>query len=201
MEEDFYRLFVRVSVVAVILIRTPFDYRKNITFITKLNQTAGPASLAEALSVIAFVLGLTIFPMLWSFGLFEFAQLLLPESIRFFGLLLAGCGLALFCSTHLFLGRNFSGTVEIREQHQLVQTGLYRFVRHPMYGAFIVMGFSYLLIAGNAFVGLASILGPYLLYRSRVEREEQALLAEFGEAYVSYSEKTGSLLPKLNRMR
>ena len=59
----------------------------------------------------------------------------LPAWIRWAGFVLALAAAALLTWTHHVLGKNYSPKLEIREQHRLITTGPYRWVRHPMYGA------------------------------------------------------------------
>lgn len=109
-------------------------------------------------------------------------------------LLLLG-GLILRWTAIITLGRLFTPTVSIQEDHRVVQTGLYRFMRHPSYTgllvAFLGLGFSY----GN-WVGLAVLIVPItaaLLYRIRVE--ERLMKETFGDQYIAYSASTKRLIP------
>jgi protein-S-isoprenylcysteine O-methyltransferase Ste14 len=93
------------------------------------------------------------------------------------------------------LGRFWSLHVEIRENHQLVQSGPYRWIRHPAYCSMIME-----LLAGglilNAFCALAATLllfVPTLLWRLRLE--EAALVEKFGESYRLYQRRTPALFP------
>ncbi len=95
------------------------------------------------------------------------------------------------------LGRFHTPNVAIREDHQLLETGLYRHVRHPSYlGALIAFaGFSVAL--GNWFSVAVTLLITPCIYLYRIHEEEQALSAAFGDAYRAYCCRTQRLIPGL----
>ena len=92
------------------------------------------------------------------------------------------------------LRRNYSGTVVIREDHQLITHGIYRFTRNPMYMGLImvVTGLPVYTASLNGFL-TSLVLIPIILNRIRLE--EKLLTAEFQEAYQKYKETTKKLLP------
>ena len=93
------------------------------------------------------------------------------------------------------LGRYFTGEVAVQRDHQLAQSGPYRWVRHPAYtgGLLSAVGFGLML---STWLG-ALISGAMLVwaYIARVPREEALLLEQFGEAYRSYMARTKRFLP------
>ena len=96
---------------------------------------------------------------------------------------------------HHSLGSFFSARLELQEDHQIIQTGPYRWIRHPMY----TTGFMYLigagLLSGNWIILLIPTLSFALLVFSRVSDEEKMLLEHFGEEYDHYLKRTGRFLP------
>lgn len=93
------------------------------------------------------------------------------------------------------LGKFWSLHVEIRPNHQLIQTGPFRWIRHPTYLSMILE-----LVAGglilNAFYTLcavALIFLPTLIYRLKIE--EKALVEKFGDTYRNYQDHTPALIP------
>jgi protein-S-isoprenylcysteine O-methyltransferase Ste14 len=117
-------------------------------------------------------------------------------SLRPAGVISVVVGLALAVGGAVTLRANYSSTVLIREGHELVDRGLYRFVRHPIYlGALlVVLG---LPLATSSWIALPPmlLLIPLILYRIRIE--ERLLLEEFGEEYRSYMRRTRRLVPLL----
>ncbi len=95
------------------------------------------------------------------------------------------------------LGRFWSLHVEIRETHQLVRDGPFRWVRHPAYSSMILEMLSVTLLLRSwwtALVVYAAFL-PTLLARIRIE--EEALIEKFGESYIEFKRSTPALFPRL----
>lgn len=130
-----------------------------------------------------------------------FAAVPLPLAARVAGLGLGVLAVAALVSIHLALGRNFSSVLRIRADHELVRSGPYRWVRHPMYGAFMLLAAAYFLISSNALVGASGACLVFALVYLRVPKEEQDLLAKFGDDYRAYARTTGCILPRLSRRR
>jgi protein-S-isoprenylcysteine O-methyltransferase Ste14 len=128
------------------------------------------------------------------------AHIAFPAWVRWSGALLAAVGIGLFCWSHLALGTNWSGIVELSQGHRLVTEGPYRYVRHPMYSAFFMMGFGLLLLSANWLLGLIHLGVVTGMYRARVEDEEALMSEHFGDAYRAYLARTGRLLPRRNHI-
>ena len=125
----------------------------------------------------------------------RWAFLPLPGKVRALGVA-AGIGGGLLMTWALrSLGRNLTDTVVTRENHTLVQTGSYRWVRHPFYDAVALLILSAVLIASNAFLLLTGAAALALIW-IRTKREEELLLARFGNQYRAYMIRTGRFLPK-----
>ena len=113
------------------------------------------------------------------------------------GLSLLIAGVAIRWTAIHTLGKYFSGTVVIRDDHRLVRAGLYKHLRHPAYTGALVAHLGLGLSFANWFSLTLSFV-PYVVaagYRIRVE--EQALTEAFGEEYRDYSRNTKRLIPKL----
>ena len=122
----------------------------------------------------------------------------LPASLRWtgVGVMLATISLAL--SAFLSLGKNYSGSVVIKDSHTLVTSGPYRWVRNPIYTTYFALALSLFLLTANWFIGV-SILAFAILAASRVEDEEAILLERFGDEYRAYMRRTGRFLPRLGQ--
>ncbi|MDZ4151094.1 isoprenylcysteine carboxylmethyltransferase family protein, partial [Methylicorpusculum sp.] len=105
--------------------------------------------------------------------------------------------LALRASALLNLGRFFSTTVITHSEHQLIETGPYRWLRHPAYTGLLISFFAAGLAMGDM-LALLVLLAPitFVLYQ-RIQIEEQWLLGHFGEAYTLYCLRTKALIPWL----
>lgn len=111
------------------------------------------------------------------------------------GALLLVCGIAVRVWAIQTLGKHFTATATITENHQLVKSGPYRFVRHPSYlGAFMaIVGCPVFLNAGWATVIAA--LSMTIAYYIRIGVEEKMLSSYFGEQYKEYTKQTKRIIP------
>ena len=108
------------------------------------------------------------------------------------------CGaLLLFYRSHADLGRNWSISLEIRNEHRLVTTGIYRFVRHPMYSSFFLLAVAQLMLLPNWFAGATGLIGVGMLYAFRIRQEERMMTERFGAEYRDYVAHTARLIPWL----
>ncbi len=112
-----------------------------------------------------------------------------------------GVGLALIAGLVVVwmfrtLGRNLTDTVVTRKQHTLVTNGPYRWVRHPLYTLAVLLGVANSLAAANWFFFVAGCL-VFLLLAIRTRKEEENLLARFGDDYRKYMQRTGRFVPRL----
>lgn len=122
----------------------------------------------------------------------------LPDWLRWLGIAMGLASLALLAWSDQHLGKNFSHFLRIRSQHDLVQSGPYRWIRHPIYSSGVLFFIAMLIISSNWVVGLCWS-GVLVLYAHRMPREEKMMLEAFGEDYQRYMKTTGRLLPRLNR--
>lgn len=151
-------------------------------------------------SRIAGVLGLTGFAAIVVYAIdpnwLSWASLSLPVWLRWTGVATALGGFALLQWAQNTLGKNWSDTPRMIREQSLVTSGPYRFIRHPIYTAFLLILGSTLLISANWLIGLAWISMTILEVASRIGFEERLMLEYFGDQYLEYSKKTGRLLPK-----
>jgi protein-S-isoprenylcysteine O-methyltransferase Ste14 len=108
-------------------------------------------------------------------------------------LILAAIALRIWARKHI--RGLYSGHVEVQSDHHLVQSGPYRYIRHPGYTGFLLMVLG-LVIGYSSWIGLVAILVvliPGLAYRIKVE--EDLLKEHFGEKYQRYAHKTKQLIP------
>lgn len=111
------------------------------------------------------------------------------------GVVLLAVGLWLFARSHADLGTNWSITLAIREKHQLVTDGIYRYIRHPMYLALLVYSLGQALVLPNWIAGPAYGVATVLLFVFRLGPEERMMREEFGPAYEAYVRRTKRLIP------
>src|SRR5438874_845112 len=148
--------------------------------------------------VIPAVLGF-LFLFQWDFGETLFAR----EIFRDNPVLMLACvaltflGLLFAVWARLALGRNWSGTVTIKTNHQLIRRGPYRWIRHPIYTGMLAALLATAIAQGllSGLVGFAFI--SLALYR-KARREEKFLAQEFGEGFAEHRQHTGMFLPRFS---
>jgi protein-S-isoprenylcysteine O-methyltransferase Ste14 len=108
-------------------------------------------------------------------------------------LIVAGAALRRYC--FYSLGTSFTGVVTVKPGQQVVQSGPYRFVRHPSYTAAFLM-FVGVGIAFESWLSVAILFFTHcFLYGRRVAAEERALINELGPSYADYMRRTKRFIP------
>lgn len=125
----------------------------------------------------------------------KFADYPFVPALAWLGTAVFALALWLFYRTHRELGRNWSVTLEIREKHALVTTGVYRRLRHPMYSAFWLWALAQALLLPNWIAGPAGLVGFGTLFFLRIGREEQLMVETFGDEYRRYAASTHRVIP------
>ena len=153
-------------------------------------------------SKVAGLLGMIGFVSLVIFTLnpdwLGFAQLSFPVWLRWAGVGIAIVGFVLLQWAQSTLGKSWSDTPRMMKEQNLITGGPYRFIRHPIYTAFILILGSTLLISANWLIGFAWIGMVLLEIGSRIRFEEAVMIEYFGDQYREYMKKTGQLLPKVS---
>lgn len=145
---------------------------------------------------LAFYLGLLawlIYPPLMGW-----ADLDWPMSMRWVGLGLTASMLPLLYWMFASLDNNITPTVKTRKNHELITSGPYRYIRHPLYSFGTLFFGGIILITGNWFIMAGALVGLTALF-SRTPQEEARLIERFGDDYREYLKTTGRYLPKLSR--
>jgi protein-S-isoprenylcysteine O-methyltransferase Ste14 len=152
-------------------------------------------------SRIAGVLGLLGFVTILLYAIhptwLSWASLPFPLWLRWVGVGIALLGFALLQWAQHTLGKSWSDTPRMIKEQSLITGGPYRFIRHPIYTAFLLILGSTLFISANWLIGLAWIGMTALEIASRIGFEESLMLEYFGDQYREYMQKTGRLLPKI----
>lgn len=126
----------------------------------------------------------------------RWSALSLPTWLRWSGAGLTVFALVAWGWVHHTLGTNFSPTLVVREHHQLITHGPYRWVRHPMYSAFFLFELGICLLTTSWFIGLTGTLLILLIVVLRVPKEEAMMIEAFGDQYHEYMKHTGCLIPR-----
>ena len=113
------------------------------------------------------------------------------------GLLLMWAGLALRIWAVQALGPSFRTTVEVDADQRLVDTGPYRFVRHPSYTGVLLLAIGYGITANNWLALVIVLVVPLATMLRRISVEEATMADVLGAPYQAYQQRTKRLLPGL----
>ena len=142
--------------------------------------------------------GWQLIPLIYVFtSWLDFANYQLPVWAGWVGVVIFAAALLILWRSYADLGRNWSPTLQIQENHSLVTKGIYCYIRHPIYAALWLWCFAQPLLLQNWIAGLCLLVVFPVLYVLRLPREEQMMHETFGEEYQSYVEKTGRVIPPL----
>lgn len=115
-------------------------------------------------------------------------------SFQFFGLAIATVGALIAIWARLTLGTNWSGRVTLKQDHKLIATGPYAFVRHPIYSGLLFAFAGTALVEGTlrCLAGLALV---FVCYRLKIRKEEQLMMQTFPNDYPAYRRRVKALIP------
>jgi protein-S-isoprenylcysteine O-methyltransferase Ste14 len=190
-----FKIVFLLAMIAEIAIRAPYNQqrRQNRIATNQYNRT-------ETAVLILLFLGSFILPLVYVFTPWlDFANYTLPGWAGWLGLLIMIGALVVFWRAHIDLGRNWSPTLQIREDHKLVTNGIYQYIRHPMYASQWLWVIAQALLLQNWIAGLGGFISFLPMYLLRVGPEEQMMMDKFGDEYRRYMERTGRVLPRLGR--
>ena len=160
---------------------------------TKTSEPHAYRALRLAILALTFVLLLTSWlrfgPLGWRF---------VPENaaVEWLGIGLTVAGLALTVWARICLGRNWSDKVVIKEDHELIRSGPYAFMRHPIYSG-VLLGVAGTALAVGEWRGVAAFVLLLTNYSIKAKKEERVLKAAFGDAFERHAQETGFLLPRV----
>ena len=152
-----------------------------------------------------FALRMTVFFVLlilsiaWRHGLmqwFEF-QDLIPDDplIGAIGTTLCGVGVIFAISARIYIGRNWSAQPTIKEEHELVTTGPYAVMRHPIYAGLLTAVLGSILVGGALWILILLVVALMASYR--MHKEEVLMMQEFPIEYAAYKKRTAMIFPYL----
>lgn len=130
------------------------------------------------------------------FAILNFRLLPNLPAIWWMGLVLTATGVFVAIWARLSLGTNWSGTVTLKDNHELIRKGLYSRIRHPIYTGILLALIGTGMIHGQA-RDLLGFLILYVAFHFKAKREEAFLQQEFGANFVQHQRHTGMFFPKI----
>ena len=116
------------------------------------------------------------------------------------GFVMVAAGLAFAVWARVYLGRNWSGTVTVKQDHELIRSGPYGLVRHPIYSGLLLalLGTAIAIGEWRGLLGFIAIAAGFLI---KIRTEERFMGETFGDAYARYRAEVPALIPFLGRRR
>jgi protein-S-isoprenylcysteine O-methyltransferase Ste14 len=124
-------------------------------------------------------------------------ELVFPDTVRWIGVAVAIAGVVIAIWSIAALGRNYDLELAIHSKHELIRSGPYQLVRHPVYTALIFHFIGACLATGNLLLAGGTVAVTIPAFVARARAEERLLREEFGAEYGGYVEEVPMLVPGL----
>ena len=192
MDQNKFKIVWGIGFIMIFIIRLPYFWLARSTRIVVDRRTVRERILLALLAV-----GVGVLPLVYIFTpSLNFANYQLPSWAGWTGAAIFATGIWVLWRAHAALGRYWSDSVQLRQGHQLVTSGIYQHIRHPIYTFGWLLGIAQALLLWNWVVAVAGLASFALIYFQRVRHEEQMMLDQFGEAYQAYMNRTGRIVPR-----
>jgi len=125
---------------------------------------------------------------------FNFDIIPQTETILLAAAILCLCGLGLCLWARAVLGRNWSGTVTLKENHELIVRGPYRLVRHPIYTGLLAMLMATAIAHGHI-AGMIGLILVFISFWIKLNDEEEVMSNQFPDQYAAYRNRVKRIIP------
>lgn len=159
---------------------------------TKAREKSMDRLITLAVVIVAYEL---LFAQWLRFGVLRLRFVPQEAWIAYAGIVLTWLGTAISIWARYCLGEYWSARVTLKEGHQLIRSGPYAFVRHPIYLGMLVACVGTTLVVGE-WRGIVAVVLLVAAHSRKAVREERMLTREFGDQYTAYKQTTGFLLPR-----
>ena len=195
MNENIFRIFAAVILLTGMGISSYFRLKADRESGEKISRKVDGTPMMTLIRLGGLILWLSPFIYLINPAWMAWSKIGLPESIRWLGV-----GLGALCTLGIYwlfssIGSGITATSATRQQHTLVTSGPYRWVRHPLYTFGSSMFIAFGMMADNWFIALLGVLA-FIAMAIRTPKEEANLVEKFGDEYRAYMKRTGRFLPK-----
>ena len=196
MNENIFRILAALILVTGMGISTYFRRKADLDTGEKIPRKVDGTFFMTFIRIGGLILWLTPFVYLINPAWMVWSKIGLPEWVRWLGVILGVAAVLGIYWLFSSIGSGITPTSATRKEHQLVTTGPYRWVRHPLYtiGSSLFLAFG--TMADNWFIMVLGMLA-FIGMASRTPKEEANLIEKFGDEYREYMQRTGRYLPKL----
>jgi protein-S-isoprenylcysteine O-methyltransferase Ste14 len=118
------------------------------------------------------------------------------QAMAITAIIITFAGMAFALWARVYLGQNWSSAPTIKEHHQLIRSGPYQLVRHPIYSGILLAMFGTFLANGKVRGAVAVVL-LWIGWRVKSRMEEEFMVRTFGAEYEEYRRTAGALFPRL----
>jgi protein-S-isoprenylcysteine O-methyltransferase Ste14 len=191
-----FRWFALTALLGCLSISAYYRRRARVEGETIPRRRETPLLLAGR-ALVALPLFLAIITYVVNPPWMGWAELPLPDWTRWGGVVLGLLTMPAARWVFTSLGRNVSETVLTKSHHELVTTGPYRWIRHPLYTTGIALVLTIGLMAANWFILLFGLVTLASVRFVVIPLEERELVMKFGDDYRAYMQRTGRLLPRV----
>ena len=195
MNEYFFRIPAAIIFLTGVSISIWFRRKADVQSGEKVSVKDEGKLMFLALRLGGLLLWSSVFAYLINPAWMNWSKAGLPEWLRW-----SGMGLGITCDLLIFwlfrsIGTGITPTVATRKDHQLVTSGPFRYIRHPLYTIGTAFFLSFALMSDNWYFAGMAILA-FLLLAARLPNEEAHLIEKFGDEYRNYMKTTGAFLPR-----
>lgn len=191
MFNDTFKIVYFIGFLIIVAVRKAYTSRHR-----KLDLISDQKSAIDIAFLALVGMGMLV-PLVYVFSpILDFANYDLPNWSGWVGATLFGLASWLLWRSHADLGRNWTPTLGIRAEHELITKGIYSYMRHPMYAAHLLWAVSQVLLLHNWIAGYSLLVFALPHYLLRVNREEDMMVKQFGDEYKEYAKRTGRILPR-----
>ena len=164
----------------------------SVTTKRTVRRETGPARLAQlGINVSAWLLMTNRVPVRGALAERFVAD---TTAVAWAGVALALAGAAFALWARFTIGRNWSGTITLKSEHELITRGPYSIVRHPIYTGLLLTLLGTALVVGE-WRGLAAVALAFIGWRWKSLIEERVMVEQFGPAYVDYRHRVKAIIP------
>jgi protein-S-isoprenylcysteine O-methyltransferase Ste14 len=196
MNENTFRILAAVILFTSIGISSYFRRKADKDTGEKISRKVDGSALMTVIKVLGPVLWLSPLVYLINPAWMAWSKIGLPDWVRWLGVLIGV--LCIFGVYWLFssIGSGITPTSGTRKEHQLVTSGPYRWVRHPLYTVGSSLFIAFGMMADNWFIAALGVFA-FIAMAIRTPKEEANLIEKFGDEYREYMKRTGRFLPRL----
>ena len=164
----------------------------------RVRRTVHREPIAQRMGTIAIMLVVAVLLGFagWRLGILDQRFVADRETVQWTGLALTVAGLAITVWARIHLGQFWSARVGLKEDHQLIQSGPYAWVRHPIYTG-ILLAMAGTALAVGMWRALLALALAWVGFILKSRREERLLSEKFGSEYMQYQRRTGALVPRV----